>query len=152
MKFKQPLNLPDYSPTIRSEAGKEYILDRLRKKYVALTPEEWVRQHFVNYLITCKNYPQGRTGNEVSLMLNGMKKRCDTVIYGKTGNPLMLVEYKAPEVPISQDVFDQISLYNLVMQVPYLVVSNGINHYCCQMNYENKTYRFLEDIPDYNDL
>ncbi len=147
-----PLNLPAYSPSIQLKNGKKFIFDRLRKKYVALTPEEWVRQHFLNFLLVYKNYPAGCTGNEISLSLNGLKKRCDTVVYDKFGNPLVIVEYKAVSVKITQDVFDQISLYNIVMKVPYLIVSNGMTHYCCQMDYENQTYCFLEDIPEYGDI
>lgn len=148
----QPLNLPEFSPILKQESGKNFILDKLRRKYVALTPEEWVRQHFINFLVVYKNYPQGCTGNEISLSLNGLKKRCDTVIYDKKGAPLLIAEYKAPSVNITQEVFDQISLYNLVMKVPYLIVSNGINHYCCRMDYVKRSYCFLQDIPDYNEI
>jgi hypothetical protein len=146
------INLPAFSPQIRDFSGKKLIFDRLRKKYVALTPEEWVRQHFVNYLLTCKHYPAGRIGNEISLKYNGLKKRCDTVVYDHFGHPLMLVEYKASTTAISQEVFDQIARYNLTMRAPYLAVSNGIRHYCCQMNYGEGTYCLLNEIPDYPEL
>jgi len=146
------LNLPEFSPRIQERSGKFYIFDSLRKKYIKLTPEEWVRQHFINYLLVYKKYPAGRIGNEISLLYNGMKKRCDTVVYDNTTQPLILIEYKAPDVKITQSVFEQISVYNLAMQVPYLIVSNGMNHYCCYVDYTQSSYRFLEDIPDYPNL
>lgn len=146
------LNLPSFSPRIKINAGKRLIFDVLRKKFVKLTPEEWVRQHFVNYLLIYKQYPGGRIGNEISLLYNGMKKRCDTVIYDNVAQPLMLIEYKAPDVKITQAVFDQISVYNLTMRVPFLIVSNGMSHYCCTVNYAENTYFFLQDIPDYRQL
>ena len=146
------LNLPKFSPRIKENSGKRFIFDSLLKKYVKLTPEEWVRQHFVNYLLIYKKYPGGRIGNEISLLYNGMKKRCDTVIYNEFTQPLILIEYKAPDVKITQSVFDQISVYNLAMQVPYLIVSNGMSHYCCYVDYAQCSYSFLEDIPDYQNL
>ena len=148
----QQLNLPDFSPLIRNDSGKKYIFDQLRKKYVILTPEEWVRQHFINYLLIYKHYLAGRIGNEISLLFNGLKKRCDSVVYDNFGQPLMIIEYKSSSVKITQGVFNQISLYNLTMRVPYLIVSNGINHYCCLMDYEKKTYTFLQEIPDYEEI
>ena len=137
---------------LKEDNGKYFIFDPLRKKYILLTPEEWVRQHFVNYLISCKGYPSGRIGNEISLCLNGRKRRCDTVIYSQEGMPCVIVEYKAPHISISQDVFDQIVRYNIVLQVEYLIVSNGKNHYCCQIDYKNQSYVFLEEIPEYDFL
>ena len=118
----------------------------------ALTPEEWVRQHFVHYLITYKGFPRTLMANEVQLSLNGTKKRCDTVLYKRDLTAQMIVEYKAPDVKITQAVFDQIGRYNLVLHVDYLVVSNGLCHYCCRMDYEHNTYRFLPDIPAYQAL
>ncbi|MCD7973005.1 MAG: type I restriction enzyme HsdR N-terminal domain-containing protein [Candidatus Azobacteroides sp.] len=149
--YTTPLNLPDFSPVIKNEKGKYFIFDPLRKKYIALTPEEWVRQSFIHYLLKYKNYPAGRIGNEIRLIYNGLKKRCDSVVYNHFGQPIIIIEYKAPSVPITQHVFNQICVYNLTMQVPYLIVSNGLKHYCCQMDYKNKSYCFLEDIPDYNE-
>ncbi len=143
------LNLPPFQPKIELREGKQFIFDVLRRHYVALTPEEWVRQHFVHFLIGHKGYPQTLMGNEVLLKFNGMNKRCDTVLYDRTLAPRMILEYKAPHVEITQRVFDQIGRYNLVLQVDYLVVSNGLKHYCCKMDYEKHSYTFLPDIPDY---
>lgn len=143
------LNLPYYAAKISEKGGKRFIYDAIRRKNVALTPEEWVRQHFVNYLITEKKYPAALMANEVPLTLNGMSKRCDTVVYNRFLTPLMIIEYKAPSVEITQTVFDQIIRYNMCMHVSYLVVSNGLSHYCCLIDYENGTYSFLNSIPDY---
>ena len=128
------------------------IFDILRKRYVKLTPEEWVRQHFIHFLIEHKNYPAGLLANEVGLDLNGTKKRCDTVLYQRDLSPQMIIEYKAPQINIAQKVFDQIARYNIVLRVDYLIVSNGLQHYCCKMNYEQQNYSFLTDIPDYPSL
>ncbi len=128
------------------------VFDRLRKRYVALTPEEWVRQHFVEYLIEEKQFPAALMANEVSLTQNGIKRRCDTLVADREGQPLVIVEYKAPEIEITQQVFDQIVRYNMVLRARYLMVSNGMSHYCCQIDYENNTYSFLNDIPEYAEL
>lgn len=146
------LNLPKYETKITIRDGKRVIFDVLRRRYVALTPEEWVRQHFIHYLIECKGYPIALMTNEVLLNLNGTKKRCDTVLYRRDLSSRMIIEYKAPHIEITQDVFNQISRYNLVLRVDYLIVSNGLKHYCCKMDYINQTYVFLEDIPVYTDL
>lgn len=146
------LKLPAYDYKIRSVNGKNEIFDFLRHKFVALTPEEWVRQHFTHYLINEKAYPAGRTVQEAFVLYNGRKKRCDTVIYNDTLQPLVIVEYKAPNVDITQKVFDQISAYNFALHVNYLIVSNGMKHFCCRMDYENHRVEFLPDIPDYNQL
>lgn len=144
------LNLPKYDTKIIEADGKASIFDILRRNYVALTPEEWVRQHFVHYLIEYKKYPAALMANEVGLEMNGMKRRCDTVIYDHRLNPRMIIEYKAPTVKIDRSVFAQIARYNLVLRVDYLVISNGIRHYCCKMDYENNSHIFLNEIPDYN--
>lgn len=128
------------------------VFDRLRKRYVALTPEEWVRQHFVEYLIEEKQFPAALMANEVSLTQNGIKRRCDTLVADREGQPLVIVEYKAPEIEITQQVFDQIVRYNMVLRARYLMVSNGMSHYCCQIDYEDNTYSFLNDIPEYAEL
>ena len=125
------------------------IFDILRKKYVALTPEEHVRQHFVHYLCGEMGYPQTIMANEVMLAVGQKRLRCDTVVYDNTARPRMIVEYKAPSVHVTQDVFNQISVYNLLLRVDYLIVSNGLTHYCCKMDYANQKYLFLEHIPDY---
>lgn len=146
------LNLPPYPFKISNREGKKFIFDVLRKKYVALTPEEWVRQHFTHLLVKHKGYPQGLLANEVQLNLNGTKKRCDTVLYNRDLSAKMIVEYKAPNVEITQAVFDQITRYNMVLKVDYLIVTNGINHYCCRIDYITHSYRFLPGIPDYVEL
>ncbi|MBE6301008.1 MAG: type I restriction enzyme HsdR N-terminal domain-containing protein [Parabacteroides distasonis] len=146
------LNLPGFTPKIIVKEGKRMIFDPIRKKYVTLTPEEWVRQHFVHYLITQKKYPGELLGNEVQVKLNGTSKRCDTVAYNRFLDPLMIVEYKAPTVTITSAVFDQIARYNMALHVDYLIVSNGINHYCCKIDYDNRSYSFLDVIPDYDKL
>lgn len=147
-----PLNLPPAPLSISRQRGRVVVFDVLRRKHVALTPEEWVRQHFIHYLITEKGYPAALMGNEVPITLNGMSRRCDSVLYDTCLRPRIIMEYKAPDVPLTQKVFDQISRYNIVMRVDYLIISNGLTHYCCRMDYENNTYQFLREIPEYKDL
>ncbi|MDR2388805.1 MAG: type I restriction enzyme HsdR N-terminal domain-containing protein [Tannerellaceae bacterium] len=148
----QTLNLPGFDVKVTEKEGKRMIFDSLRRKYVALTPEEWVRQHFVNYLIVEKLYPAGLLGNEITLRLNATTKRCDTIVYNRFLTPLMIIEYKSPDVPIKKAVFDQISRYNISLKVRFLTVSNGIRHFCCRIDYETSTCSFLEDIPTYDEL
>lgn len=147
-----PLNLPSYPAKLQVRNGKNVIFDPLRRKFVALTPEEWVRQHFTHFLTEYKGYPKGLLANEVQLDLNGTKKRCDTVLFNKDLSAKMIVEYKAPSVEITQAVFDQITRYNMVLKVDYLIVSNGIKHYCCHIDYSTMKYSFLPDIPNYSEL
>ena len=147
-----PLNLPPMEVRTKTEGGRTKIWDTLRGRYVALTPEEWVRQHFVAYLIGEKGYTPALMANEVRIELNGMSRRCDTVVYQRNLKPRVIVEYKRPDVKISQRVFAQICRYNLVMQVDYLIVSNGLEHYCCRMNYRQQTYEFLDEIPQFKEL
>lgn len=128
------------------------IYDTLRRKYVKLTSEEWVRQHFVHMLVERKGYPGALMANEVALKVGEKRLRADTVLYDSRLRPRMIVEYKAPHVAITQAVFDQIATYNLLLRVDYLVVSNGLSHYCCRMDYENRQYRYLQDIPLYAEL
>lgn len=146
------LNLPPYEAKIQQSNGKDQIFDDLRRCYVALTPEEWVRQHFVHMLIEHKGYPATLTANEVAISLNGMNRRCDTVVYDKGLKPRAIIEYKAPSVKIDGKVFAQIARYNLVLRVDYLIVSNGLHHYCCKMDYDNNSYTFLNEIPAYTDI
>ena len=146
------LNLPTYEIKIAQRGNKQLIFDFLRRKYVALTPEEWVRQHFVHYLIEHKGYPAGLIGNEVELNVGEKKLRCETILYNKVAQPQMIIEYKAPQIKLQQKTFDQISAYNLLLKVDYLIVSNGMQHICCRMDYENQKYCFLEDIPNYQEL
>lgn len=147
------LNLPKKDFNVKTEDGKIKIFDNLRRKYVALTPEEWVRQHFVSFLINELGYPQGLIGNEVTLNQNGIKRRCDTLIADTSGVPFMIVEYKAPDVEITQEVFNQICRYNSVFRAKYLIVSNGLKHYCCRISYDpEQTITFLPEIPKYSQL
>lgn len=146
------INLPPYEIKLREHDGKRQIFDFLRRRYVALTPEEWVRQHFVHYLMAYKGYPKGLLANEVELAVGEKKLRCDTLLYNKALQPQMIVEYKSPEIELTQRVFNQITAYNFLLHVDYLLVSNGRQHYCCRMDYEHQSYTFLQDIPAYGDL
>ena len=146
------LNLPKYEIQLRGTREQPEIFDFLRRRYVKLTPEEWVRQHFVHWLVEHKGYPKGLLGNEIELQVGEKKLRCDSILYDSNAHPVMIIEYKAPTIALSQKVFDQISAYNLLLHVDYLVMSNGIEHYCCQMDYERNCYYFLQDIPDYEKI
>ena len=148
----QTLNLPNYPIKISKIKGKQFIFDIVRKKNVALTPEEWVRQHFVNYLIIEKKYPIERIANEVTISLNCMSRRCDTVVYNDYLDPVAIVEYKASSVPVTQDVFEQIARYNSCLRVGFLIVTNGLDHYCCRMDYKGMTYAYLREIPAYEEI
>lgn len=147
-----PLNLPPVDLKIRREGNLVKVYDPLRDKYVNLTPEEFVRQHFTAYLINNLHFPPSIMANEVGIRLNDTLKRCDTVVYGSDGAPLVIVEYKAPGVPITQNVFDQIVRYNMELKARYLIVSNGMRHYCCVNDYAAGTYNFIPRIPDYASL
>ena len=143
------LNLPSYSFKTRSLEGKLQIFDEIRKRYVALTPEEWVRQNFLKYLVEEKKYPASRMALEYALQYNGLSKRGDIVFFNKNAAPEIIVECKAPTVKITQDTFDQAARYNFILRVRYLVITNGLDHYCCEMNYSDNSYKFLPSIPDY---
>lgn len=146
------LNLPPFEIKLRGTKAQPQIFDILRKKYIALTPEEWVRQHFVHFLVEYKGYPAALMANEIQLKVGEKTLRADSVLYSRELKPKMIIEYKAPHIPITQKVFDQISIYNMLLHVDYLVVSNGLQHYICKMDYNDKKYLFLEDIPDYKEL
>ena len=148
----QVLNLPKTELKVTTKDGKQQVYDILRRKYVALTSEEWVRQQFVHYLIGQKGYPAACIGNEVSISLNGTRKRCDSVVYGRNAQPAMIIEYKSPQTELTQQVFEQISRYNIKLKVKWLVVSNGMQHYCCHIDYESGTFQFVEDIPPYDGI
>ena len=148
----QALNLPPYKISVRWKNGHGQIFDILRRKFVALTPEEWVRQHFVHYLTEHEGYPPALLSDEVRLSIGGKTVRADSVLYDTHLHPRMILEYKAPTVTLTQKVFDQISVYNLLLHVDYLIVSNGLKTYACKMDYENEKYFFLSDIPDYVSL
>lgn len=148
----QQLNLPEYQFNIKKEGDSLIILDALRKRWVTLSPEEWVRQNFVRFLIEERQFPAALMNNEISLVQNGIKRRCDTLVADHNGDPLVIVEYKAPYVNITQKTFDQVVRYNMVLKAQYLIVSNGLNHYCCKINYDTGSYVFLQDIPSYEQL
>jgi hypothetical protein len=145
----QKLNLPSYSFKLKSNEKHTLIFDNLRKKYLVLTPEEWVRQHVVRFLIKEKKYPASLIALEKQLIINNLKKRTDIVVFNKEGNPHIIVECKAPTIKINQDTFDQIARYNLKLNANYLMITNGLEHYFCQLDTTNETYVFLENIPDY---
>ena len=146
------LNLPPFDVRVKNVDGHQQIFDVLRRRFVALTPEEWVRQHFVHFLLEHKSYPKGLLCNEIELKVGEKKLRCDTLLYNRALQPQMIIEYKAPHIALTQRVFDQISVYNMLLHVDYLVISNGIRHYCCQMDYAQNRYQFLTDIPNYSSL
>ena len=146
------LNLPAYSFRIAGKEGQETIFDPVRKKSVRLTPEEWVRQNFVQYLVSEGKYPAGLIGIEIMSPYNKLRKRVDILIHNRSGQPVMIVECKSPEVKLDDKVFDQIVCYNMGFKVPYIVVTNGIDHFACKIDHELNKYEFLLVIPLYEDL
>lgn len=146
------LNLPEYKFRYKKEFENLLIFDSIRKKYVALTPEEWVRQNFVQFLLNEKKVPASLINIEMSLKYNTLKKRSDIVVFNNSGVPILIVECKSPKVATTQKVFDQIARYNFSLKVKYLIVSNGLEHFCCKIDFENKTYIFLKEIPNYIEL
>ncbi len=145
----QELNLPSYSFKIQIENGKEQIFDFIRKKYVVLTPEEWVRQNFIQYLINEKKYPASLMAIEKKLLINKQPQRFDLVIYNRNGNPNSVVEFKAPSVKITQKTFDQAVRYNMALRVKCIMISNGLQHFACKIDYEKNSYSFLKEIPSF---
>lgn len=148
----QKLNFPSYIFRFKNSENKVSIFDEIRKKFIILTPEEWVRQHVVQFLMVEKKYPKSLINVEKVLKVNGLRKRYDIVVYNPDGSIYILVECKAPEVKISQATFDQIARYNMTMKAQFLTVTNGLNSYFCQMDFENEKYEFLRELPDYNSL
>lgn len=149
----QKLQLPPFDVKTRDEGGRPSVYDFLRRRYVCLTPEEWVRQHFTRYLVDHKGYPAALMANEVTVDVGGVARRCDTVLYHRVNlRPRMIVEYKAPHVAITRHVFQQIYAYNSALRADYLVVSNGLVHYCCRVDYARMKVDFLQDIPAYGEL
>lgn len=144
-----PLNLPPYPFRITLENGVHYIFDEIRKKHLVLTPEEWVRQHFVKYLVSVKNYPQSLIRQEGGLTVNTLKKRSDILVYNTRGEKILIIECKAPSVKITQAAFDQVARYNSIHKVPLVVVTNGIDHHYCEIDFNNDAYRFIPDLPEY---
>lgn len=146
----QKLNFPVYSFRFKNSENKVSIFDEIRKKFILLTPEEWVRQHVVQFLLQDKKYPKSYINVEKLIKINDLSKRYDGVVFQPNGEIFLLIECKAPEVPISQQTFDQIARYNLVLKAKYLMVTNGLNHYFCQMDFENEKYVFLRELPEYS--
>lgn len=145
----QQLNFSSYSFRFKNSENKVAIFDEIRKKFIILTPEEWVRQHVVQFLIEEKKYPKSLINVEKVLKINNLIKRYDIVVYKSDGSIFILIECKAPEVKISQSTFDQIARYNMTLKSNYLMVTNGLNHYFCQMDFENEKYHFLQELPNY---
>ena len=145
----QNLNFPTYNFRFKNSENKVSIFDDIRKKFIILTPEEWVRQHTVQFLLQDRNYPKSYLNVEKLIKLNDTVKRYDIVVFKPNGDLFLLVECKAPEVKITQNTFDQIARYNLKLKAEYLMVTNGLNHYFCQMDFENEQYIFLEGLPDF---
>jgi len=148
----EPLNLPTYLFRIKEDKGKKYIFDEIRRRFVQLTPEEWVRQHVVNYLVIVKKFPLALISIEKGFSNSRRKQRFDLLIFDRKGEPLMIVECKAPGVEINQHVFDQAGRYNNKYKAAYMLITNGMRHYCCQINKSNRQYRFLQDVPDFNEM
>ena len=148
----QKLNLPEYPIKFGNINDKLSIFDPIRKRYVIVTPEEWVRQNFLLFLINDKKYPTSLLAIEKKIVFNSLTKRCDIVAYNNKGEALLIVECKAPDIDINQKTFDQIARYNMTLKVSYLIVSNGLKHYCCFIDFVNSAYHFLDEIPDYNML
>jgi len=145
------LNLPDFEYVLKKEEGKLLILDSIRKKYLVLTPEEWVRQHFVNYLIQTLQYPRSLIRIEGGLQFNRLQKRSDIVVFDREGKPWMVIECKAPDLAMSQQTLRQASVYNHSLKAKYLVITNGLQHICCATDWEANTTAVLEEMPPYND-
>ncbi|SFA93492.1 Type I restriction enzyme R protein N terminus (HSDR_N) [Flavobacterium swingsii] len=145
----QKLNFPTYTFRFKNSENKVSIFDEIRKKFVILTPEEWVRQNVVRFLLEEKKYPKSYINVEKLIKINDLSKRYDIVVFQPNGKIFLLIECKAPEVPISQNTFDQIARYNMVLEAEYLMVTNGLNHYFCQMDFENEKYLFLKELPEF---
>jgi len=142
-----PLNLPPYPFQLRRRNEKVYIFDELRKKYLLVTPEEWVRQHWIQHLINQKGVSKGLIQSEGGLKLNNLQKRTDLIVFNTAGKRILIAEFKAPDIKITQAVFDQIARYNFVHKIPLLLVSNGLTHYYCKVDFENEMYQFIEELP-----
>ncbi len=145
----QKLNLPEYSFRLKEERGKQLIFDLIRKKFVVLTPEEWVRQNFIQYLISEKNYPRNLMAVEKQVKVNGKQRRFDLLVYSRNGQPRLIVEFKAPGVKITQDAFDQVVRYNMALRVDKVIVSNGLQHFACAIDYKTNSFFYLKEIPEY---
>lgn len=144
------LNLPTYPFRLKQDGDTMYIFDEIRKKFLVLTPEEWVRQHFVQFLIKEKKYPRSLIKLEGGMKLNSLQKRSDILLFNTSGEKTVLVECKAPSVKISQAAFDQVARYNTIHRVKFVLVTNGLQHYCAEIDFVNESYKFLEELPDYS--
>jgi hypothetical protein len=150
--YMQSLNFPEYQFRMMFSGGKQQIFDIVRKRFVTLTPEEWVRQHVLHHLAAENAVPLSLIGVEVNLKLNSLVKRADIVVYSRSGRPLMLVECKAPGVAVSQQIFDQAARYDMIFHVNFMLITNGLSHYCCKFNIAENSYLFLPDIPSYDEM
>lgn len=150
--YMETLNLPDFSNILRFNESEKTIFDGFRKKKLVLTPEEWVRQNFLMHMVHYLGFPEGLLSVEMAIELNGLKRRCDIVGFDRNGNAKLIVECKSTSVKIDQKTFTQIATYNLKLKVDYLIITNGLNHYCCKMDYRNNSYSFLEELPLFKDL
>jgi hypothetical protein len=148
----QKLNLPEYDLKLKEESGRTLVFDPFRSKYLVMTPEEQVRQLFARYLVEEKQYPASLMATEYALTLNKMSKRCDILVFDRKGHPVVLVECKSPDVRIGREVFDQVARYNMVFRVAYLLITNGLKHYCCRVDHQAGSVEFLDDIPVYSAL
>jgi hypothetical protein len=148
----QPLNFPQIDFLFREQEEQKQIFDIVRQKYIALTPEEWVRQHWIHFLIHARSVPQGLMAVETVLRVHGFSKRCDILVHDRKIQPVMVIECKAPQVKLDRDTAWQIALYNMKLRAPYLVISNGLQHFVCQIDYEKSKTVFLNRIPDYAEL
>ena len=145
----QQLNFPTYTFRFKNSENKVSIFDEVRKKFIILTPEEWVRQNVVQYLLQEKKYPKSYINVEKLIKVNGLSKRYDIIVYQPNGKIFLLIECKAPEIKIVQETFNQIARYNLTLKANYLMVTNGVNHYFCEMDFENEKYNFLKELTEF---
>ena len=143
------LNLPEYPIRIRTQGQRRYVFDEFRKKYVVLTPEEYVRQHFLHYLVNELSYPKSLIKVESGIKYNRMSKRTDITVYDRQARPFLLVECKSTKVDLDGKVFDQLSVYNQTIKANYLVVTNGLKHFCCRLDYQAQSYSFVQEIPSF---
>lgn len=143
------LNLPAYPLRLKNDGSGQLVYDPVRKKYIALTPEEWVRQNFLHFMIEEKGYPKSLMAVEKKVIINGLAQRFDLLVYNRKGQPALIAEFKAPDVKISQQVFDQVVRYNMVLKVGIVIVSNGMEHYACRIDYTANSYAYLKEIPEF---
>jgi hypothetical protein len=146
----QKLDFPNFNFRFQKKEATIFIFDEIRKKFIVLTPEEWVRQHVIHFLVYQKKYPKSLISVEKMILINGLKKRYDVVVYNANGQVLILVECKAPHIKTAQDTFDQIARYNKALNAPFLMVTNGLNHYFCKMDFDNECYIFIKNLPDFD--